>query len=108
MAAITPTAHTLAAFLPDLHEPRAGACHEYGRDDVRGYLVARTDWTDGPTKREPVAFYVIEPAFRSGEATYTRAYGEALERVAVERHAAGASQYAVIVTVYDCGCHLVG
>lgn len=109
MSIDVPAAYTLASYLPEVHEPQHGAGHEHAREDVQGYIVCRTDWSgDGPTTREPVAFYVVEPAFRSGEATYTRAYGEALERVATERRAAGPSQYAVIDTVYDCGCHFIG
>lgn len=107
MASTITQSFTLASYLPAVHEPQHDHAHDL--DNVQGYLVVRTDWSGEQTTREPIAFFVIEPSFRSGESpAFTHAYGEAVERVRAERLAAGKQQYAVIDSVYDCGCRFIG
>ncbi len=104
------TSPSTLATLPEIHEPVNSHSYDHNRDNVLGYLVVRTDWSRGhdDLRREPVAFFAVEAAFRSGEAKYTNAYGEALDCVHVERAARGPQQYAVIDTVYQCGCRCIG
>lgn len=110
MASTVAAASTLASYIPEVHEPVHS--HSHGRENVQGYLVVRTDWSRGcddeNLRREAIAFFVVEPAFRSGEAKFTNAYGEALDRVHAERAMCGKQQYAIIDSVYDCGCRFFG
>lgn len=103
--ASTITLSTLAP-LPTIHEPIHS--HSHNTDKLSGYLVVRTDWSGEETTREPVAFFAVEAAYRSGETKYTNSYGDALACVHAEREAVGPQQYAVIDSVYECGCRFIG
>ncbi len=107
MASTITTPSTLAP-LPEIHEPVHS--HSHNTDKLSGYLVVRTDWSGGhdAIRREPVAFFAVEAAYRSGESKYTNSYGDALVCVKAERAAVGPQQYAVIDSVYECGCRFIG
>jgi hypothetical protein len=102
------TASRTAAEIPAIHD--LDPSHRHHRDTTAGYLVVVTDWTAGMANltREPVGYFAIEVAFRAGEASYTHAYGEALDAVHEARRACGPCQYAIIDVVYDCGCRAFG
>lgn len=113
--ASTVAQYSTVASVPAFHEANhngryQGGGHIHERGAQRGYLVVRTDWSEGmdSLKREPIAFFEIEAEYRAGSAKWTNAYSEALDCVRTVRAAAGDCQYGVIDHIYDCGCRFIG
>ena len=72
--------------------------HAHGLNTVTGYIVVRTDWSDGAANlwREDVERF-------EGATSYVHA----LESVRNVRASADPSQYGVIDWLYACGCRSV-
>lgn len=72
---------------------------DHHRDNVTGYRVIRTDWSQGMGPGRLRATVVAQVDGASN-------YGRALDLVNVVRVNATAKQYGVIETLYGCGCSM--